>query len=208
MNKKIIKNILLTFVIVYTILNLIGFAVTEIGRRKVLYDTVNQMRPENRTMEMYEELEQNAERQIERLRERFSNEESNVPVPATQLAMVQMYMMGAGHIQEIQIFILICSICLSIAIGIIISLEEKSSVKHILIFILLGLILSTIGALLMGVSNENFFETFLENFLDTIQRYGIYYILIYIVIFLTRYFVNKNKTNKLNEELKTSKNNI
>lgn len=202
MNKKIIKNILLTFVIVFTILNLIGFAVTEIGRRKVLYDTVNQMRPENRTMEMYEELEQNAEGQIERLREMFSNKKSNVPVPATQLAMVQMYMMGAGHILEIQIFILICSICLSIAIGIIISLEEKSRVKHILIFILLGLILSTIGALLMGVSNENFFETFLENFLDTIQRYGIYYILIYIVTFLTRYFVNKNKTNKLNEELK------
>ena len=70
MNKKIVKNILLVFVIVYTILNLIGFAVTEIGRRKVLYDTVNQMRPENRTMEMYEELEQNAEGQIERLRER------------------------------------------------------------------------------------------------------------------------------------------
>lgn len=202
MNKKIIKNILLAFVIVYTILNLIGFAVTEIGRRKVLYDTVNQMRPENRTMEMYEELEQNAEGQIERLREMFSNEESNVPVPATQLAMVQMYMMGAGYIQEIQIFILICSICLSIAIGIIISLEEKSRVKHILIFILLGLILSTIGALLRGVSNENFFDTFLENFLDTMQRYGIYYILIYIVTFLTRYFVNKNKTNKLNEELK------
>jgi hypothetical protein len=200
MSKKIVKNILLVFVIVYTIL--IGFAVTEIGRRKVLYDTVNQMRPENRTMEMYEELEQNAESQIDNLREMFSNEESDVPVPAKQLALVQMYMMGAGHILEIQIFILICSICLSIVIGMIISLEEKSKVKHILIFILLGLILSIIGALLMGVSNENFFETFFENLLDMLKMYGIYYILIYIVTFLTRYFVNKNKTNKLNEELK------
>lgn len=208
MNKKIIKNILLVFVIIYTILNLIGFAVNEIERRKLLYDTVIQMRPENITMEIYEELEQTAEGKIEMLREMFSNEESNVPVPATQLAMVQMYITGAGNILEIQIFILICSICLSIAIGIIISLEEKSRVKHILIFILLGLILSTIGALLLGVSNEKFFETFLENFLDTIQRYGIYYILIYMVTFLTRYFVSKNKTNKLNEELKNKQNNI
>ena len=203
MIKKIIKNILLVFVIVYTICSLIGLVLSKIDRVKVLSDALNRI--ENRTIEAYNELEQGARADIARFGEGFSkNEENDIPVPATYLYMVRQYAIGESSIILLQVGILISSICLSIPIGIIISLEEKSKYKQILIFISIGLILGTIAALLTSV----FYGTFFENFFSVISDYGIYYILVYVVIFLTRYFVSKIKIKRLNEELKNKQNNI
>ena len=57
MVKKVIKNILISFAVVYSILNLIAFGMEQISRRKELYDVMNDMKAENRTMEVYKQYE-------------------------------------------------------------------------------------------------------------------------------------------------------
>ena len=206
MAKRVIKNILLTFVIVYTILSLIGFIIMEIEMHKVLYETVYKMQTENKTMELYGEKEIIAENEIENKKDTFKDEKSNVPLPVTEIDMLHMmYIMGMNYIIEIQLFILICSLGLSIVIGIIISLEEKSRAKHVLFFLLLGFVLNALWAFKIGILKESFFESFFENFLDSIRYGGIYYIIVYIILYLGEYFRNKKRANKLNEALKNKK---
>ena len=204
MVKKVIKNILISFAVVYSILNLIAFGMEQISRRKELYDVMNDMKAENRTMEVYKQYDEMAQEQIDRLKETFEeNEKSEVPVPGTFLALYQYYIMGGNQLFEIELLVLTSSICISIVIGIIISLSEKSKTKHVLSFILIGIILfNVIEIIEIGVPQEHVIENYIENFIRIISQYGIYYIAIYSAAFLGRYFIIKRKTNELNNELK------
>lgn len=173
--KKIIKNILLTFIIIYTVLNLVLYIYSVISK----YYTINKIL----TTEYIEE---------------------NISLDATQihLELLRSYIRGISTIIESQTILLILTAVLSIAIGIIISLTEKPKVKEILDFIIAGVILVLACAIIRCIGGEyKEFEIF-DEIIDIINSFGIYYIVAYVGKIIYTYFKNKKSVKELNKELK------
>lgn len=195
MAKKIVKNILLLFVIIYTILNLAMYVYTVIDTRNFTLEMANRVRESD-----YEGLLTDEETS-KRIKDIYGKE-----AQAMVIQSAQSYIRGATGVLEKGAVIIIISATLSIAIGIITSLTEKSKIKEILYFFLIGIILNLIYIAYFNLLDTNFLEGFIDQFIWNIEDYGIYYIIIYIIIFIIRYFINKRNARKLNDELKLKSN--
>lgn len=190
--KKIIKNILLTFVILFTILNLSLYVYNNISRTIFLKNTVI---PKLNGEVMGNEDEMFKE-EAERYKEIYGKD-----VPGLTLVGLNWYLMGSGQILEQETIILVASAVLGIVVGTIISLSEHSKIKHILYFVLLGLLLALIVTICNQWGNGNI-QDFIDEFLFTIKDKFLCYIVIYFICFIICYYINKNKANELNKELK------
>lgn len=195
MAKKIVKNILLLFVIIYTILNLAMYVYTVIDTRNFTLEMANRVRESN-----YEGLLTDEE-SSKGIKDIYGKE-----AQAMVIQSAQSYIRGATRVLEKGAVTIIISATLSIAIGIITSLTEKSKIKEILYFFLIGIILNLIYIAYFNLLDTNFLEGFIDQFIWNIEDYGIYYIIIYIIIFIIRYFINKRNARKLNDELKLKSN--
>lgn len=199
--KKIIKNILVTFAIICTILNIVGFIFNNINYYSRLIEDVYYIK----NIDNHQKLLENEKEFYNRYKEEYGKDSAT-----TIIAHSQGYFMGQREILDVQLTILIISAFLSIAIGVIISLSEKSKIKQILLFIAIGviiaLLLTTYTYLTSNLSNENFIEEFTFIFVyDYIKPYGVYYIIGYIQIYVLKYFIAKNNAKILNFELKKRK---
>lgn len=195
MAKKIVKNILLLFVIIYTILNLAMYVYTVIDTRNFTLEMANRVRESD-----YEGLLTDEE-SSKGIKDIYGKE-----AQAMVIQSAQSYIRGATRVLEKGAVTIIISATLSIAIGIITSLTEKSKIKEILYFFLIGIILNLIYIAYFNLLDTNFLEGFIDQFIWNIEDYGIYYIIIYIIIFIIRYFINKRNARKLNDELKLKSN--
>lgn len=199
MAKKIVKNILLLFVIIYTILNLAMYVYIVIDTRSFTLEMADRVRKSD-----YEGLLTDEE--ISKSIKDIYGKEAQAMV----IQSAQSYIIGATGVLEKGAVTIIISAALSIAIGIITSLTEKSKIKEILYFFLIGIILNLIYiayfSLTRNLPDTNFLEGFIDQFIWNIEDYGIYYIIIYIIIFIIRYFINKRNASKLNDELKLKSN--
>lgn len=199
--KKIIKNILLAFAIIFTMLNIVGFIFNNINYYSRLIEDIYYIK----NIDNHQELLENEKQLYSRYKEEYGQDS-----PVTMIVHSQAYFMGQRDILDVQLTILIISAFLSIAIGVIISVSEKSKIKQILLFIAIGLIivllLTTYTYLTSDLSNENFIEKFAEILVyDYIKPYGVYYIIGYLVIYVIKYFIAKNNAKILNFELKKRK---
>lgn len=201
--KKIIKNILLVFVICFTILSIAGLIFSMINHYNMMSEKVVPI--------LNGEIDNEI---IQRDKELYNGykEEYGEDAPSTILSYFQGYALGEVNILEMQETFLIISGLIGISIGIILSLTEKSKIKEVLCFIVIGVILALIWTIIFHLTrnlpNTKFFEGFMDNFVDCIKEYGIYYILIYLFGYTLRYFINKKNTKKLNKELQNVKKEI
>ena len=190
--KKIIKNILIVFLICFAILNIGGLIFNKIGYYFVFREEVLPILNGEISNEMIE-----ADRNLYN----SYKEQYGENALSTTLAYFQGYVLGNNRVIEMQQTVLIISISIGISLGTIISLTEKSKIKEILIFIELGLGLALINTtyihLTKGLS-EYFLITMIE---ECIIPYGIYYVLIYLVIYIIKFLVGKGNAKKLNNEL-------
>lgn len=194
--KKIIKNTLITFIIIYTVLNLVFYTFSIISKYYMINDLLTEYTGENRDVLASTEAEENAKAFIERMRYSYGED-----VPATQLAMLSNYTMGMNRILEVQTILLIVTVILSIAIGIILSLTEKSKVKELLHFITGALLLVLLYTTIMYITGEYKGLSIFEAIIETINSSVIYYIVAYLVKIIYTYCKNKKSVKELNKEL-------
>lgn len=194
--KKFMKNTLVTFVIVYTILNLVFYIFSIISRYCMINDFINQYIGENIDVQASIEIEKNAKESAESMKNIYGE---NVPV--TELMIFQSYSMGMSAITDVQTMLLIVSIILSIAIGIILSLTEKSKAKELLHFITVGLSLVLLYTIIMYITGEYEGFNIFEAIIETINSCGIYYIIAYLVKIIYTYYKNIKSVKELNKEI-------
>ena len=111
------------------------------------------------------------------------------------------YQAGYGNKMVIQIGIIILSIVLGITIGMVITFEEKSKIRVLIIY-LLGLLLTS---LVPTICESIYYMDFSYFFNDIIYYFEItwkWYTLIFIIIYAIKIYINNKKTRKLNEILK------
>ncbi len=196
--KKIIKNILLTFVIIYTVSNLILYASNLILKYSIVNEALNIYTGENRNSEEIVEAENGAKYIIEHFKEIYGDD-----IPGIALLHLQGYTMGMNLILERQTLILLIALILSVTIGIIVSLTEKSKIKEVLYFILGAILFILLITVYMMLVKEYQGMNFIEASIETIGDYTVYYIIGYLVIFIYRYYLKKKEVNELNKEIKT-----
>jgi len=194
--KKFVKNTLLTFVIIYTVLNLLFYTFAVISKYYMINDWLTKYTGENINIEASIEAEENAKGFIERMRYNYGED-----APATELAMLQNYTMGMNSIMRVQTTILVITLILSIAIGTILSLTEKSKTKEMLQFITGGILCVLLCTSIMYIAGEYTGLKIFEAVIETINSCGIYYILAYVVKIIYRYCNNKKSVKELNKEL-------
>lgn len=194
--KKFIKNTLLTFVIIFTILNLVFYVFTAISRFTMIKEVLTEYIGENRDVEASAEVEKNTKEAIEEMKYIYGED-----VPATALFMFQNYTMGMSSIIYIQTTLLIVTSILSIVIGIILSLTKQSKAKELLCFILGGITFILVLTVYMCITKEYEGMNAIEAIFETIGSFGIYYIVGYLVVFVYRYCKNKKSVEELNKEI-------
>ena len=190
--KKIIKNIMLSFVIIFTILNLAFNAFSIISKYCMVNNILTEYTGENRNVLGSIEAEKNAKEYIQGLKNTYGEE-----APVTQLAMLQNYTRGMNDIIYIQIIILIATVILSISIGIILSITERSKIKELLDFITGAVILILVGSTIDYIAGG--YEEF--KIFETIKTFGIYYIIAYIIKNVYLYWKSKKSIKELNKVL-------
>lgn len=193
--KNFIKNALLSFVIVYTILNVVLFINFMVLKNSMLREVVSLYLSEDRDIEACAQLEQDTLGQINEIKELYGEE-----VPATGLVGIRQLMIGMEVISGQQLGILIMASILSVAIGIILSLTEKPKTKELLCFITGGILCILLCTTWMYVIGEYKGFNILEAIIETMPV-GIYYIIAYIVKIVYRYCKDKKNVKELNKEL-------
>ena len=191
--KKIIKNTLLSFVIIFTILNLMFYTFSIISKYYMINDVLNEYTGENINVEESIEIEKSAKGFIEQMRHIYGEN-----APATELAMLNNYIMGMNHILGGQLTILIVTLILSITIGTILSLTEKSKTKELLHFITGGILCVLLYTTIMYITGEYKDFKIFESVIETINSCGIYYIVAYLVKIVYTYSKNKKSVKELN----------
>lgn len=194
--KKFIKNTLLSFVIIFTILNLVFFAFSVISKYYMINDVLNEYTGDNINVEASIEIEESAKGFIEQMRHTYGED-----APATELAMLNNYTMGMNHILAGQSTILITTVVLSIAIGTILSLTEKSKTKELLKFITVGISCVLLYTTIMYITGEYKGVKVFEAIIEAINSCGIYYIGAYLVKIVYTYCKNKKNVKELNKEI-------
>jgi len=199
--KKFIKNTLLTFVIIYTVLSLlflVNIKIMWMGRVMNLSEEVrsyNKAYEEGREIEIINELEEESKQYAQRYGE---DVEVETMLMVTKL---ENYLMGMGQTLNYQEVIIVVTLVLSIAIGSILSLTEKSKTKELLCFITGGILCVLLYSTIMYITGEfkgfNIFEAIME----TINSLGIYYIGAYLVKIVYTYCKNKKSVKELNKEI-------
>ena len=194
--KKFIKNILLSFIIVYSILNLLLFVNFMILKSSMLREVVGLYLSEDRDIEACVQLEQDTLGQINEIKELYGEE-----VPATGLVGIRQLMIGVEVITGHQLGILIMASILGVAIGTIIHLKEESKMKEILYFVVIGIIFILICMGYSYVMGEFRDTNIFEAFGETIDIYGLWYIIGYMLVYIFRIYKDKKKVKELNKEL-------
>lgn len=199
--KKTIKKILLIFAILYTILNLILYAKNIIDKNK-FENLISSYYSEDRDVKASIEIEKKAKEDIERMKEIYGEN-----VPATALLSIEGCTFGMYEVLDGQTSILIVTLILSIIIGIMIDLNEKSKMKEVLYFISGGILFILLGTLFIYMTAEyidmNAFEIFIDALGESIKNCGIYYVIGYFIVYIFRYRRDKKNVEELNKEIKT-----
>lgn len=199
--KKIIKNILITFTIIFTTLNIMTFVYYRVNYNKLLEKEVLPIIDG----EISKEIIQSDNDLYNQYKEVYGEN-----APSTTLAYMQGYFLGQSYILEAELAVLIISAILGVFMGTIISLSETSKMKEGLKAFCIGLILAMVATTyihftrnLVGVSFLDGIErTFID---DIVKPYWIYYVLIYLIVYLIKYRICKNKAKELNKELNNKK---
>ena len=187
-----IENILIIFLISFTVLSIAGLIFSKASYYWSYYCMIEPILEEEIGNEIIE-----SDRELYDYYKELYGENA----PITTLSYVQGYTVGTDNILRMQQTFLIISIVIGISLGIITSLTEKSKTKEILIFIVLGLGLALINTAYIYLT-RNFVGSFLITLIeDCIFPYGIYYVLIYLVIYIIKFLIGKNTAQKLNNEL-------
>lgn len=199
--KRIIKNVLLVFVIMYTILNIVLYVVNIVSRNSMFKEIMTTYSSKNSNIEECIKAENDMKEHIDMMKEIYGEN-----APMTVLLEFEGYIAGVNQIIYSQEAILIATLILSVTIGIILSLTEKSKSKAVVYFIAIGLLLSLLYTiyfhLTRNLPDTKFFEGFLETFIDSISSYGIYYVIIYLLMYIFRYRMDKKNIEELNKEIK------
>ena len=180
--KKILKNIILSIFIIFTIIS----SISAIYNYIVCQDIVS-----NLVVDKGEEMH---------------TETTSLPNGMTIHKLIKKsYYNGMLNVLNQMYDIFIISIILGTIVGLIISVKENSKIKYILYFIFGNILCNIIGGIIVqGIYMKytgirfTFFESYLESFRGTI----LIYIISYISIILIGRLDNKIKVNKLNKELK------
>lgn len=196
--KKFVKNILITFIIIFTILNVIAFIYYEVN----YYNTLRKEVLPIINGEISETTIQEDSELYNRYKVLYGEN-----APSTMLAYMEGYFVAQGYILETELSVLIISIILGIFIGTIISLSETSKMKEALKAFCIGLIIAMVATTLIHLTRNltgvNFLEGIERTFIDDIVRpYWLLYVVIYLIIYLIKYYIAKKNAKKLNKELK------
>ena len=194
--KKFIKNTLLSFVIIFTILNLILYTTNIILHESIVRNIVTLYLDDNRDVEASIQLEKGAQEDIERMKNIYGEDS-----PATALVSFQSYTTGMNQVLHGQTTVLIATVVLSTVIGIIIHLKEESKMKEILYFVMIGIIFILICMGYSYVMGEFRDTNIIEAFGETIDIYGLWYIIGYMLVYIFRIYKDKKKVIELNKEL-------
>jgi hypothetical protein len=197
--KRVIKNILIIFVIVFSILNIIGVILNKVNLNKTIHDYAIPLT----NGEVTEDVKERENDNYNRYKERYGQD-----APPTILSYFEGYAMGNGNYIQFEETILLFSAIVSLSVGIIASLTDKSKVvKELIIFIALGLIIAVLITvyihLTRNLQNVEFLDGFGRTLIDDVIRtYGLIYIEVYLVVYVIKYLIGKNNAKKLNNEIK------
>jgi len=191
--KTIIKNILLSFVIIFMILSIISFAFNYAVKYFYLLDTFPFVTNGEITEQVIE-----AENNLYNYYKTIFGENA----PVATLAYFQGSWSGMSQVLDTQFTTFIASGLLGICIGLILSLSENSKIKDILIFIFITVLVLFL-CILYIYAQYTFAEggligAVIECF---VMPYWIYYLVIYILLYIIKFFIGKNKAKKLNQSL-------
>lgn len=196
--KKIVKNILLVFMIIYTILNILLCMLSKVSVN-IAENANNIILNGNRYEDGNIVFEENLDSEISEMKSEYGED-----TPVLLIKYIDGYLSGTTELLEREITVLIISIILGIAIGAVISSTKKYKIKELLYFIIIGLVSNlalTTYMCIAGVFN-NEYVNFIDLFIYNIQDYSLYYTIIYLLIYVYRYYIDKKTTKKINEELK------
>lgn len=199
--KKIIKNILLAFVTIYTVLNVVLYGINIISKNKMTIEIAKEVYSYNQAYEEGRENEGNMNLELEKEYIHEMQEVYGENVSIIKVLGYQNYLLGMCRILDGQSAILISTLILSISIGIIISLTEKSKVKELLDFIATGGILVLACTIIRYIRGEYSEFKIFEEIIDIISSFGIYYIVAYLGKIVYAYCKNKKNVKELNREL-------
>lgn len=178
--KKILKNIILSIFIIFTIIS----SISAIYNYIVCQDIVS-----NLVVDKGEEMH---------------TETTSLPNGMTIHKLIKKsYYNGMLNVLNQMYDIFIISIILGTIVGLIISVKENSKIKYILYFIFGNIVCNIIGGIIVqGIYMKygvrlTFFVAYGESFRGTI----LIYIILYIFVILIGRLDNKMKVNKLNKEL-------
>ena len=119
------------------------------------------------------------------------------------------YYMLAGNNLAIQTWIVVLSIVLGITVGMIITFEEKSKIRVVIIYIV-GLLLTILAPTMSEVIYYMSFQTFFDDMLYYLKSVWKWYTLVFFIMYTIKIYINIRKTRELNEILtkKQKQNNL
>lgn len=180
--KKILKNIILSTLIIFSILSIVTIIYSYTNSKIIAQNLITN----SESSKMHQEtvtLQEN--------------------MTIANLMKLNYYNGKLGAINEITNSMII-SIIMGILLGTIISLKENSKAKYLLYFIFGNVIYNTIFTIITKAiyAYEGIEIKFLENYCYNFGKTIWSYILIYFIIALIIIIINKIRVRKLNKELK------
>lgn len=175
--KKFLKNIIISFLIIFFMLSIINLVFQIIKHYYVVTPKI---------IELAESVKDTG----------ISSEDS-------YQMLASVYAAGYGDKIQIQIMILIISILLSVIIGLILTFEEKAKFKIICYYILGMLVVGLVPTVFntfyyLGYSIVNFIDELLYYLKNT----WIWYTLAFTIFYIIKIAISNKKTKELNEILK------
>lgn len=111
------------------------------------------------------------------------------------------YFAGVGNNLSIQVGIIILSIVLGITIGMIVTFEEKSKIRIVIIYIL-GLFLTVLAPTMSETIYYMSFNTFFDDMIYYLDSIWKWYTLVFFIIYTIKIYINNKKAKELNKILK------
>lgn len=119
--------------------------------------------------------------------------------------LASVYSAGFGNKVAIEAGIIVISLVLGITIGMIITFEEKSKLRVVIIYIL-GLFITTLVPTMREVIYYMSFETFFDDIIYYLDNTWKWYTLAFFIIYTIKIYINNKKTKELNKVLRENRN--
>lgn len=171
--KKFLKNAMLIMLVSFFILNIINLVWQNTNHNKIVIEIAQ-------TVQKINNGETIVENAYQTIYEMFAST----------------YYMTVVRNFEIQTGIIIVSIVLGITIGMIITFEEKSKIRVIIIYIL-GLLLTALCYTICAMDFDSFFKELLYHLADKWKLYTLAFFITYTI----KIYINNRKTRELNKVL-------